>query len=200
MWLAKAKGFGSSETGMLIVADTSPLNYLILVQAAHVLPQLYGQILIPPEVLRELRDAAGPVVVRSWAADVPRWLEVRRAIEVDMTLPLDEGERAALALATQLGADRLLIDEREGRRIAVRMGIPIAGTLAVIRDAALAGLLDLKGTIDHLKQTSFRASPALFDEILADFETLMKTEQERSRGRRWKRRSRHGRGPREDES
>ena len=53
---------------MLIVADTSPLNYLILIESVHVLPSLYGRILIPPEVLGELRDAAGPQAVQGWAA------------------------------------------------------------------------------------------------------------------------------------
>ena len=62
---------------MLIVADTSPLNYLVLIGADPVLPGLYGRILIPPEVLWELRDDAGPQAVRDWAADPPQWLEVR---------------------------------------------------------------------------------------------------------------------------
>ena len=87
-----------------------------------------------------------------------------------MTLPLDSGERAAIALAQELAADRLLIDERDGREIAARLGIPIAGTLAVLRDAATAGLLDLNSAFDRLKQTSFRASPRLFTQILEDFE------------------------------
>jgi predicted nucleic acid-binding protein len=67
-------------------------------------------------------------------------------------------------------ADRLLIDERDGREVAIRLGIPIAGTLAVLRDAATAGLLELKSAFDRLKQTTFRASPKLFAEILAEFE------------------------------
>src|SRR3954451_23973109 len=118
---------------MLIVADTSPLNYLILIEAVHVLPSLYGRILIPPEVLSELRDTAGPRAVQTWAASTPPWLEVRAALAIDMTLPLDAGERAAIALAQELTADRLLIDERDGREVAIRLGIPIAGTLAVLR-------------------------------------------------------------------
>ena len=155
---------------MLIVADTSPLNYLILIESAEVLPRLYGRIIIPPEVLGELRHAGSPQAVRVWCASTPQWLEVRTALTVDTTLPLDPGERAAIALAQELRADRLLIDERDGRAIAVRLGIPIAGTLAVLRDAATAGLIDLRSAFDRLKRTTFRASPTLFAEILADFE------------------------------
>src|SRR6476469_6351533 len=99
---------------MLIVADTSPLNYLILLESAHVLPSLYGRILIPPEVLAELGDSSGPEAVRTWAASTPPWLEVRAALAVDLSLPLDPGERAAIALAQELTADRLLIDDRDG--------------------------------------------------------------------------------------
>src|SRR5687768_11552922 len=98
---------------MLIVADTSPLNYLILIDAASVLPSLYGRILGPPEVLDELKDSAAPDVVQAWVASVPSWLEVRRPTAVDTILPLDPGERAAIALAQELAADRLLIEERD---------------------------------------------------------------------------------------
>lgn len=153
---------------MLIVADTSPLNYLVLIDAVHILPSLYGQILIPPEVLDELGDAAGQQVVRAWAASAPPWLEVRKALAVDVSLPLDPGERAAIALAQELAADRLLIDERDGRRVAARLGIPIAGTLAVLKDAALSGLLDIESALDRLARTTFRVSPELIAAILAD--------------------------------
>lgn len=108
--------------------------------------------------------------MQAWAASAPAWLEVKTALSVDTTLPLDEGERAAIALARELAADRLLIDDRDGREVAVRLGIPVAGTLAVLHDAAMSGLLDLKTAFDQLKQTTFRASPGLFGEVLADFE------------------------------
>lgn len=160
---------------MLIVADTSPINYLILIESDHVLPSLYGRIVIPPEVLDELRDPAAPEAVRAWAASPPTWLEVKVALVVDPTLPLDPGERAAIALAQELAADRLLIDEQDGREVAIRLGIPIAGTLAVLRDAATSGLLDLKSAFDRLKQTTFRASPKLLNDILTDFENAKRT-------------------------
>ena len=93
----RATASAGSETKMLIVADTSPLNYLILIRAVHVLPGLYGRILIPPEVVSELQNAAGPQVVQTWASSVPPWLEVKAARSVDMTLPLDDGERGRRA-------------------------------------------------------------------------------------------------------
>ena len=170
MSLRKAKGSANSGANMLIIADTSPLSYLILIQTIDVLPKLYGQIIIPPQVLSELQSTAGPAAVRAWASAPPKWLEVKAASAIDVGLRLDPGESAAIALAKELRADRLLIDEFKGRQIAIQMGIPIAGTLAVLRDAALGGLVDLKSSLEQLRKTTFRASPQLYAQILADFE------------------------------
>ena len=155
---------------MLIVADTSPLNYLILIGTVEVLPKLYGRVLIPEQVRDELLDPHTPLAVRLWFAAMPQWLEVKNPKVVDNSLCLDEAEAAAIALAQELHADRLLIDERDGRTIAIRLGIPVAGTLAVLLDAAVAGQIDLQAALEQLKQTTFRASPRLFEQVLLDFE------------------------------
>lgn len=55
---------------MLIVADTSPLNYLILIDAVGVLEPLYGGVIIPQEVRTELTDGAAPPAVRVWAMGI----------------------------------------------------------------------------------------------------------------------------------
>lgn len=155
---------------MLVVADTSPLNYLVLVGAEGVLPRLYGRVLVPPQVRDELLHERTPELVRRWASAPPEWLEVRRPASVEARPELDEGEAAAIALAQEVRADRLLIDEREGRAAASRLGIAVAGTLAVLVDAADAKLIDLRSTLQQLQLTTFRASPALFSETLRQHE------------------------------
>ena len=65
---------------MVVIADTSPLNYLILIGQADLLPQLYGQIAIPRAVLLELQDPKAPASVARWMAYRPRWLVVKRGI------------------------------------------------------------------------------------------------------------------------
>lgn len=155
---------------MLIVADTSPLNYLVLIDAIKVLPKLYGRIIIPRQVHDELRDADSHEQLRAWLAMKPDWLEVRFAKPIESGHLLDEGEAAAISLAQELRADRLLIDERDGRAFAMQAGIPIAGTLAVLSDAASEGLIDFKAAIEKLKRTTFRASPRLYTQVLADVE------------------------------
>ena len=62
---------------MLVVADTSPLNYLIWVELAFILPELYGKVIIPPEVHTELLAADAPLTVRVWANALPDWIEVQ---------------------------------------------------------------------------------------------------------------------------
>ena len=61
----------------VVVADTSPLNYLILIEAIELLPRLYGRIVIPVEVLNELIDGGAPRRVSEWATKLPEWVEVR---------------------------------------------------------------------------------------------------------------------------
>jgi hypothetical protein len=63
---------------MLVVADTSPINYLVLLEQTAVLPALYTRVLLPPAVVRELRDAEAPEPVWAWTADLPMWCAVRR--------------------------------------------------------------------------------------------------------------------------
>jgi predicted nucleic acid-binding protein len=60
---------------MIVVADTSPINYLILIGHVEVLPLLYGQIFIPHAVHDELLDGNAPTVVRAWAKNPPQWLQ-----------------------------------------------------------------------------------------------------------------------------
>lgn len=62
---------------MIVVADTSPLNYLILIEHDNILPKLYARVVIPPEVLQELSHPQAPDAVRSWVKNPPAWLEVK---------------------------------------------------------------------------------------------------------------------------
>ncbi len=83
----------------VVVADTSPLNYLILLHAIDVLRQLYGIVVVPRQVIVELADPAAPDAVRTWASDLPSWIDVRDAVVGDGEMEhLDLGERAAILL------------------------------------------------------------------------------------------------------
>jgi hypothetical protein len=61
---------------MLVVADTSPLNYLVWIEVEGILPNLYSSVVIPAEVHPELLSADAPPIVRAWAKALPSWVDV----------------------------------------------------------------------------------------------------------------------------
>jgi predicted nucleic acid-binding protein len=152
---------------MIVVSDTTPLNYLVLIGHEHVLPSLFGRVIAPPAVIGELRHPATPPVVQAWAVNPPTWLEIRRPTAIDPALALDSGETEAISLACELHADALLIDERKGSTIARQKGLFVAGTLGVLEIAAERELISLPDAITALRRTSFRVSQTLLDEALA---------------------------------
>ena len=155
----------------LVVADTGPLNYLVMIEAIEVLPRLFEQILVPAAVYDELAHADAPAPVRAFIAHKPAWLEVRpnpdRSVDDAADSSLDEGERAAIALATSVGADLILMDDRAGVAVAYRHGLMVTGTLGVLDLAARRGLLDLATAFAKLKATNFRYPPEIMDALLA---------------------------------
>ena len=108
---------------MIVVADSSPLQYLILLEQTTLLHRFYGDVLVPEAVAIELRAARAPQRVREWMSRAPSWIEIVR-VTANEIAPiaegLDLGERAAIALAARIRADLILIDETEGRAEAVR--------------------------------------------------------------------------------
>jgi len=156
---------------MIVVADTSPINYLILIEEIDILPKMYGRVVVPQTVREELVRGSAPQLVRSWVDHLPIWLEVRSPLAVpDSSLAkLDAGERDAIMLATELHADQLIVDDREGRREAERRGIPVMGTLGVLREAATLKLLDIRVAAERLQATSFYVAPEVLAKLLKDF-------------------------------
>ena len=153
---------------MIVVADASPFIGLLKIGCVDVLPKLFGRVVVPREVWAELGHAGGAEVVRAFAAAPPDWLDVREATDMADLPPLHAGERAAISLAVSLGADLLLIDERDGRRAATDCGLKTARTAAVLFRAADAGVLDdLAAAYARLKATDFRVPPAVLDGLLA---------------------------------
>ena len=121
---------------MLVVADTSPINNLILIEEIDILAKMYDKVAIPPAVRDELLRRSAPEMVRSWMDQLPSWLDVRVPVnEPDALLAkLDPGERDAILLAGELRAGQLIVDDREGRREAEKRGIAVMGTLGVLQD------------------------------------------------------------------
>lgn len=154
----------------VVIADTGPINYLVLIGNVDLLPVLFEQVILPSGVQAELADSDAPLPVRNWIANPPAWIEVREApglqFEPGSVRGLDEGETAAIALATSLGADLLLMDDRKGVTVARAKGLRVTGTLGVLDIAAQRGLVDFAQTVSRLRRTSFRIPEALLDSLM----------------------------------
>jgi len=151
----------------MIVADTSPLNYLVLINQIDLLPQLYGRSLISESVRAELSAPGTPQIVRTWAANLPEWIEVSTAAGRDdeSLSRLHPGERDAIKLALNVRAKTVLMDERHGRREAEKRSLSVIGTLGVLTAAHELDLVDLIAALNSLRQTSFHVSPKLLASI-----------------------------------
>ena len=89
---------------MIVVADATPLNYLVLIGHADILPGLFDRVVIPSAVMTELQHPRTPEIVRAWMSAPPAWLAVR---SVQRPMPTDlehlgAGEREAILLAEEL--------------------------------------------------------------------------------------------------
>jgi predicted nucleic acid-binding protein len=131
---------------------------------------MYGKVVIPLAVHEELLRPVAPEIVRAWISKAPSWLEIRIPNNApDSSLAkLDPGERDAIMLATELRADQLIVDDREGRKHAEERRIPVIGTLGVLKEAATLGLLDLRLTVERLQTTSFYVAPDVLRNLLND--------------------------------
>jgi predicted nucleic acid-binding protein len=155
----------------VVVADTGPLNYLVLIDAIDVLPKLFGKTIIPAAVYDELTHSGAPATVRAWATSSPAWLEIRpnptAVRNITPSRTLEDGERAAIALAHEIGADLILMDDRDGVAFARSQGLAVTGTLGVLDLAARRGLIDLVDAFTRLKATTFHYRQGLLDALLA---------------------------------
>lgn len=154
----------------VVVADTTPLNYLILIGQAEVLHPLFGEVMIPEAVLAELHHPKAPAAVAKWLLNLPAWLTVEKVARVDQTIQLGQGEAEAISLAVERQISIVLMDERRGRLAAEARGLLPVGTLNVLDLADERGLLDGVEMLETLRQTTFRADSELLDR----FETRMK--------------------------
>lgn len=153
---------------MIVIADTSPINYLIVIDEIDILPTLFNEVIIPQAVFEELSHEKAPTIVNDFIANKPDWLKVEAAeFSADPTLArLGKGERQAIILAESLNADYLVIDERAGFAEAMRRNLRAIGTLFILELAAKDNLLELRASVEKLLKTSFRVSPNIVKAIL----------------------------------
>lgn len=103
---------------MIIVSDTVPLRYLIYIDEVDILASLFTKLLIPQAVFADMQRPKTPQKVKDWLNQHPSWLEVRQA-DISLYTPqkrIGAGEREAFALAIELNADAVLLDDNGAGR------------------------------------------------------------------------------------
>lgn len=150
---------------MKVVVNATPLIALSLIDRLELLRTMFDEVIIPTEVYDEVvilgrgKPGAATVARATWLHVMPS--ETVLAVE-PMLMGLDAGEMAVLLLSQQMSPDWVIIDERQARRVAMAMGLPVKGTLGILLAAALAGFLTRQEVLEDLQKllsAGIRISP-----------------------------------------
>ena len=160
---------------MTVISDTTPIISLIKINRLDLLKKLFGEILIPEAVYRELTTN----VTFKNEADIVKnsdflktsSVQNRKALEIlQASSGLDDGESEAIILADELNSDALIIDERKGRKVAQKLGIRITGTVGVLLQAHNENMIttdEIKQYLEQLRNSNIRLSDSLIQETLS---------------------------------
>lgn len=146
-----------------VISNSSPLIGLERIGHLQLLESLFGTVVVPPAVVREVGATAS----------LPVWIEQRTLTQVVgpriLSTSLGAGESEAISLALELQARLLILDDRPARRLAQALQIPVIGTVGILLAAKHRSLLPaVRPSLDALIQQEFRISPRLYEQILID--------------------------------
>jgi predicted nucleic acid-binding protein len=154
---------------VIVISDTSPINYLCRIGQINILPTLFQRVIVPPAVVDELSAAAAPVIVREFVERLPAWCEIRTPQSIDHALVgFGAGELEAISLAQELNAELLIVDDHGARLLAMGKGIRCAGVLGVLKLAAERQLLDFPRALDELLKSGFYVSDGVLQRVRTD--------------------------------
>jgi hypothetical protein len=159
-------------TRPVIVADSSPLIALAVIDQLELLSRLYAKVLIPPAVWDEV-TVQGEGLPGAQAIRQAQWLTVQvpeAGLVEPLSILVDRGEAEAIALAQGIsGSTVLLLDDAQARRVAERLGIARIGTLGILRRAKNMGLIfEVKVYIDQLLANGIYIRTNLVEAVLRD--------------------------------
>lgn len=144
----------------IVITDTSCFVLLEKINALHVLQKLFITILTTPEIADE------------YGAPLPDWVSIKPAnqsLKSKFLQYVDPGEASAIALASEISCDYLILDDMAARKLAEKLGLPIKGTLGVLLMAKQQGVIPLlRPYLDIIQQTNFRLSQHLVDGFIKE--------------------------------
>ncbi|MFC3477003.1 DUF3368 domain-containing protein [Halobacterium litoreum] len=155
----------------LVVSDTSPLLNLALIDRLGLLEAQFSEVTVPQQVWDELTDGEdGLEALRALRDDgFLHLVEVERSdLFVELFHELDLGETAAICYAVEEDANFVLLDERDGRRVARRHDLDVTGVIGILLRGANTGSIDLKHELDALREAGFWISDDLYERVLSE--------------------------------
>jgi predicted nucleic acid-binding protein len=155
----------------VVVSDTSPLLNLALLDRLDLLRTQFSEVTVPRSVWDELTEGKeGLEALRELRDD--DFLDIvdveRSDLFVEVFHELDLGETAAICYAVEHGADLVLLDERDGRRVARRHDLDVTGVIGVLLRGAKNGNVDLEEELDALREAGFWISDDLYEQVLSE--------------------------------
>ena len=156
---------------MIVVSDTTCLSTLIQVGKLDILKKLYSSILIPPRVYEELKRLSEVGIDVNFLSTT-EWIQIKAPLSLDISsdfiLTLDAGETEAIALAMEVTADYLIIDEKKGHIVANSLHLPVIGLGGILIQAKGMGIIEsVKALLELIKsETGFYLSQKAYEIIL----------------------------------
>jgi predicted nucleic acid-binding protein len=156
-----------------VVCNTSPLILLAKIHRLGLLAQLYGEVIVPASVLEEMEAKPGNEVEQVRTLLQNRGFRLQRATErtLDEVPPdLGAGEREAIALALEIMADLVILDDQQGRHVAREQGLPVTGTGGILIEAQERRMIpSVRHELDHLIEAGMWIDEAFYHRILQEF-------------------------------
>lgn len=157
----------------LVVSDTSPLLNLALIDQLDLLKAQFSSITVPQQVWDELAEGdAGLNAIRELQDDgFLTVVEVERSdLFIEIFRELDLGETAAICYAIEQDAELILLDEKEGRRVAHDHGLSVTGVIGILLKGANESNVELEHELDALREAGFWISDALYSRVMESTE------------------------------
>lgn len=155
----------------LVASDTSPLLNLALIERLDLLRTQFSEVTVPRRVWDELTEGEDGLDALHELRDDDflRIVEVERSdLFVEVFHELDHGETAAVCYAVEHDADLVLLDERDGRRVARRHDLEVTGVIGVLLRGAKTEAVDLRQELDALREAGFWISDDLYSRALSE--------------------------------
>lgn len=158
---------------MKVASNSSPIIWLSQMGYFDLLREVFGTVIITPEVWAETVDrAAGyPNAANVMAAKAEGWMTVMTPTDTEkvavLKAQLHVGEAETLVIGQEQSVDAVLIDDLKARNFATAMGLKVIGTAGILLLAHNKGIpLDVKAALDKMRSLGFRLKEHVYQDIL----------------------------------